>query len=376
MPARWADEAAAAKCGWTIADGAASFAARRAAPARRAYQPTPHREVNDMGSASARLAGLGLAAVLAAGLTGAASAADAPVPWRHGVLALKSDAGFVTMITQHDFAKKHGLDLKLEPLKNENLALRALVAGQLDSYEGSPPFQADARGLNLKVLGCYWIKVPMSLFVSKGIDSVKGLEGKTIATSAPGSLPSLLAQEALAHFHVPAAKVKLAAVGGDADRYRALVGGVVQGAEVSAEYTPFETRDKVKNLLPMRDILPNYMRYCYITTAKNVAEHPKELANFLAAEMEALKYALSHRKETIALTRSETGAKPDDPRAAFIYDDVVKSHSIDPTLDPAPQKIQSMEDILLKAGILKQKVDVKAMVAPGPRQAALAEAGH
>lgn len=319
------------------------------------------------------IAGLGLAAALSIGAVSAAGAEG--TPWRHGVLALKSDAGFVTMITQHDFAAKHGLDLTLVPLKNENLALRALVSGQLDSYEGSPPFQADARGLNLEVLGCYWIKVPMSLFVRDGIDSVKGLEGKTIATSAPGSLPSLLAQEALAHFKVPAADVKLAAVGGDADRYRALVGGVVQGAEVSAEYTPFAARDKVKNLLPMRDILPNYMRYCYITTAKNVADHPKDLANFLAAEMDALKYALGHRDETIALTQAKTGAKADDPRAAFIYDDVVKSHSIDPTLDPAPAKIQSMEDILLKAGILKQKVDVKAMVAPGPRRAALAEAG-
>jgi NitT/TauT family transport system substrate-binding protein len=323
-----------------------------------------------MGIASARLTGLGLAAILAAALAGPAGAEQ--VPWRHGVLALKSDAGFVTMVGQHDFASSNGLDLKLVPLKNENLALRALVAGQLDSFEGSPPFQADARGLHLKVLGCYWVKLPHSLFVRDGINSVKDLKGKSIATSAPGSLPSLLAQAALAHYKVPLADVKLASVGGDGDRYRALVGGVVQGAVVSSEYTPFEKRDKVKNLLPMRDILPDYIRLCYITTEANITKHPKQVAAFLASEMEALRYALSHKAETVKLAQTKSGEKADDPRAAYIFDDVVKSHSIDPTLPLSVKKIESMQKILLKAGILTKKVDVPSMVVSGPRKAALA----
>jgi hypothetical protein len=40
--------------------------------------------------------------------------------------------------------------------------------------------------------------------------------------------------------------------------------------------------------------------------------------------MSALRYALSHRDETIALTRQIINAKPDDPRPDFVYDDAIQ----------------------------------------------------
>ena len=35
-------------------------------------------------------------------------------------------------------------------------------------------------------------------------------------------------------------------------------------------------------------------------------------------------YAVTHRDDTIAVTRAAIHAKPDDPRPAFAYDDTVK----------------------------------------------------
>jgi NitT/TauT family transport system substrate-binding protein len=88
-------------------------------------------------------------------------------PWRHGILEPKSDAGFIMMAERNGFAAKHGLNLQLVPLKNETLALRALIAGDLESYEGTPPFAAVARGSDAKVIGCYWTGLPPALFVSE-----------------------------------------------------------------------------------------------------------------------------------------------------------------------------------------------------------------
>src|SRR3954453_6283751 len=77
------------------------------------------------------------ALALAAAPLFAASAQELKV-WRHGVLEAKSDAGFVFMPAEGGFAKKHGLDLKMLQFKGDALALRALLAGELDSYEGNP----------------------------------------------------------------------------------------------------------------------------------------------------------------------------------------------------------------------------------------------
>src|SRR5262249_38612313 len=154
-------------------------------------------------------------------------------PWRHGILEVKSDAGFILMATRNGIAQKHGLNFETVALKNETLALRALIAGELDSYEGTPPYQAVARGADAKVIGCYWVGLPHAVFARAGIDKVQDLAGKTIASSAPGSLPDLLARATADHFGLAASSMKFAAVGGDADRYRALTGGVVDAAVLS-----------------------------------------------------------------------------------------------------------------------------------------------
>ncbi len=315
----------------------------------------------------------GLAALAAIVTPNFAAAQQAP--WRHGILEPKSDAGFIMMASQRDFAQKHSLNLQLVPLKNETLALRALIAGELESYEGTPPFSAVARGAEAKVIGCYWVGLPHSMFVREGISAIKDLDGKTIASSSPGSLPDLIARATLDHFNVPTANVKFANVGGDADRYRALAGGVVDATVVSAEYAPIAPKDKLSLLVKARDIMPDFMRLCYHVTAKTLADRGEDTVRFLATEMDALGYALSHRDETVKLTQSTTGQKAEDPRGAAFFDDVVATKAIDPTLPIPMAKIESMQQILLKAGITPKAVDIKSMVETGPREKALLQVG-
>jgi NitT/TauT family transport system substrate-binding protein len=322
-----------------------------------------------MGNVSALSICFGGVLMVAAVSAGPASAQQKP--WRHGILEPKSDAGFILMAERNGFAAKHGLNLQLVPLKNETLALRALIAGDLESYEGTPPFAAVARGSDAKVIGCYWVGLPHALFVRDGINSVKELAGKTIASSAQGSLPDLVARATFGHFKVPAADVTFANVGSDSDRYRALTSGVVDATVVSSEYTPTATAQKLHVLVQARDILPDFMRLCYHSSSKVLADRPDDAARFLATETEALKFALSHRDETIKLTKEAAAQKPEDPRAAFVYDDVINTHSIDPDLPIPLNKIESMQQILLTAGITPKAIDVKTMVDPAPRARAL-----
>jgi len=324
---------------------------------------------------SKRIALAGLAAAALSCLVMAPAAAQDKV-WKHALLNAKADAGFFMMSAKHGFAKKQGLDLQLLQVKDDQIGLKALLAGEVDSYEGGPQgvFAAAARGADVKIVGCHWVVLPHGIYVRDDIHKVTDLKGKSIAVSAPNSMPDMLARFALEKEGVDPAQVKLAAVGGDRERYQALVGGVVEGAVVSNEYQP-EMPKTVHRLIAGRDALPNFLRVCMVTTGKVIKERGDDLVKFLAAEMQALHYALSHKDDTVALTREIIHAKPDDPRPAFVYDDAVEHHAIDPDLPIPADKLNWMQDQLVKVGKLKARLDLAAVSDDGPREKALKPAG-
>src|SRR5665647_2150821 len=183
-----------------------------------------------------------LAAVIAAATIGALSfpAAAQDKVWHHGLINAKADAGILLMVSTRDFAAKQGLKLQISQFKDDQIALKSLIAGELDSFEGGPQgvFAADAKGGDAKILGCHWVVVPHGIYATDAIKKVEDLKGKQIAVSAPNSMPDMLARSALAKYGVSDKDVKLAAVGGDRERYAALIGGVVEAAVVSNEYEP------------------------------------------------------------------------------------------------------------------------------------------
>jgi NitT/TauT family transport system substrate-binding protein len=318
----------------------------------------------------------GLAVIAAAGTCVLALPANAQQVWRHGLIKAKADAGIFLMVTTRDFAKKQGIDLKISEFRNDQLALKALISGELDSYEGGPQgvFSADAKGGDARILGCHWVVVPHGIYAKDSIKKVSDLKGKKIAVSAPNSMPDMLARAALRKYGVSPSDVNLAAVGGDRDRYQALVGGVVDAAVVSNEYEPIAPKG-IHLLVAGRDAVPNFLRVCIMSSEKVLAKKGDAAARFLAAEMTALRYALSHRDETLALTRKVIHAKPNDPRPAFVYDDAVKHHAVDPSLPLPLNKLSWIQDQLVKAGKLKKPLNVKSVTAPQYREKALKLAG-
>src|SRR5260221_8260080 len=98
-------------------------------------------------------------AAVIAGLASAAACAHAQgQPWRHAIIEPKSDAGFQVMAVRGGFAVKQGIDLKLPYFPNDVIALRGLLAGDLDSYEGgaATALIAAARNADIKIVGCQW----------------------------------------------------------------------------------------------------------------------------------------------------------------------------------------------------------------------------
>ena len=318
----------------------------------------------------AKMRHVALVAVVAAVI--AAPAAAQEKVWRHGLINAKADAGIFMMVSTRDFAAKQGLKLEISQFKDDQIALKALIAGELDSFEGGPQgvFAVDAKGGDTKILGCHWVVVPHGIYAKENIAKVADLKGKSIAVSAPNSMPDMLARSALEKYGVSDKDVKLAAIGSDHDRYQALIGGVVDAAVISNEYQPVAPKD-VHLLVAGRDAVPNFLRVCLISTAKTLAERGDDAVRFLAAEMNALRFALANRDAAIALTRELINAKPDDPRPAFVYDDAVAHKAVDPTLPLPAKKFLWIQEQMVKAGKLAKPLDMKDVTAPEYREKAL-----
>jgi NitT/TauT family transport system substrate-binding protein len=297
-------------------------------------------------------------------------------PWKHGVIEPKGDAGFMLMIGQRDFATKHGLKLEIVRMKNGAIAHKALLAGEVDSIESSPgaAILAGSRGADIKIIGCDWPGVPHGLMVRAGINSVGDLKGKTVAVAAPGSLPNLLLKAMLEKNNVPESDVKVASLGGDLDRFKAVSAGIADAGIVAAEFMAVAPKG-IRMLVRGRDALPNYVRLCLTMTGNTIATRREDAINLVAAEMDALRYTATHRDDTIAVTRAAIHAKPDDPRPAFAYDDTIEHKAIDPSISLPLDKLRWMESELMKAGNLKLKVDLAKITAPDIRDEAAKRAG-
>jgi len=298
-------------------------------------------------------------------------------PWRHGVVEAKSDAGFAFMAAERGFAAKQGLQLEMVQFKGDALALKALLAGELDSYEGSPggPLLAASHGGDIKIIGCYWPALTYGIFSRATIASPADLKGKSFAISSPGALPDLLARAVLEKYNIASDDVRFSVMGSDADRFRALSAGVVDAASASTEFAPLADAASIKLLVHANAVVPNYLRFCTFTSSKQLGERRNEAVSFLAAEIAALRYALANREEEIKLTKEITGAKPEDPRAAYIFDEVTRYAAVNPEMPIPLDRLAWMQDLLLKTGNLTKPVDLPAMVDDSVRAKALDLAG-
>ena len=298
--------------------------------------------------------------------------------WRHGIVEAKSDAGFVFMAGNGGFAAKQGLKIEMPQFKGDALALRAMLAGELDSYEGNPggPMIAASHGAEIKIVGCYWPILTYGIFARPNITTPKDLKGKTFAISAPGALPDLLARAVLEQNGLTASDVKFAVMGSDNDRYRALVGGVVDAAAASTELVPLANKDGMKLLVHAKEAVPNYLRFCIYTNTRTLAQRGDDVAHFLAAEIEGLRYALANRDKVVALAHQITGAKADDPRAGYIFDEVKKYSAIDPEMPVPADKLRWMQDLLVKTGNMDKPFDPARIIDTSARAKALGLIGN
>jgi NitT/TauT family transport system substrate-binding protein len=327
-----------------------------------------------------RIAGAGLVAAVGLFASSTSGLAQQPgsQPWRHAIIEPKGDAGFQVMAVRAGFTAKQGLKLELPSFQNDVIALRALFAGEIDSYEGgtATAMMAAARNADLKIIGCHWQTVVHSVFARAEFKGPNDLKGNTLAISAPNATPDLIARAYLAQNNVPAAEVKFASLGNDPERFKAMLAGLALATVISIEFLPIAEPAGIKLVARGGDVMPNYLRLCAVTTGKLLAARREDAIRFLTAQMQGYRYALANPAEEIRITREITGMKPDDPRPEFIFKEAARPDTgIDPTMPIPMHKLEWLQGELLRIGTLAQPLDLRRLVDMEIRAQALARVG-
>ena len=313
------------------------------------------------------------AAVLLWSLSALAAGADEL--WRHGTLVPKGDAGFIYMAAEGGFARAQGLDLRMQAFQNDPLMMKALIAGELDTYEGSPisPLIAASKGADVKILGCTWPKLTYSLFSHDGIGAIADLRGRKLGISAPGSLPDLVARTMLRQAGIAPSEVIFVAAGSDPDRVRALVAGTIDAAISTSDFAA-RPDFRLKTLAVGADALPQFLRLCIAARGEVVRTRRAQLIAFVAAEINAYRFASAHREEVVALTRRIANLPPGDPVAEASFREALEQRAVSPAIDNDLARLRWLRDLLAEDGRMTAKFDPAALIDPSIREAALARA--
>jgi NitT/TauT family transport system substrate-binding protein len=317
-----------------------------------------------------RICAVAAAVLASSALTSVAGTQEA---WRHGIVEAKGDSGFLFQAAEGGFDQKHGVKIDMVQFTGGPTALKALISGDLDSFEASPVIALSAmhQGADIKIIGCNWPGMTYTVFSGKDIASPTDLKGKTIGVSTPGSLPDIFTRLALEASGVANTDVTYANAGGSADRVKAVGAGVVAASASSSEFAVDADALNVKPLLRGAEVTPQFLKVCIMTTGKKIAERREAMTNFLAAEMEGLSHAIDDKDAMLSVAKKVGHLDDDDKTAPFIYDEAIKYKAINADLAVPMDKLQWIDDEMVKLKALDSGQDTKPFVDDSVRQEAL-----
>lgn len=284
--------------------------------------------------------------------------------WKHGVVQLQGDSGFVEMAKEQGFFEKRGLNVEFVTFNSDQTMLQALIAGEIDSGESNPAgmIRSVQAGSDLKIIGSTVEGLAWSIFAKKGTTSLADLKGKTVGTSTPGSLPDVFVKAALEAKGIDPNSVTFANVGAGPSAYAALVAGQIAAVPLSDEYRPQAEKDGIAVLAPAYEVTPDYPRRMIMGKASTFEKKKDATVAFLAGEIEGQHYSLSHRDDEIALSAKLTKRDVSDPSLGLIYDELVKNNMVSKNLDIPTNKIQWLQDTLVKLKAIPKETPVDQLV--------------
>src|SRR5579884_651992 len=272
----------AAACGGTAPPASPSTAPPSSAAAKPASAAAP-------ASASAKPAASGAASTAPA--SSAKPAASASAAAKPGALTkvkygLPTQPPAITTVgvyfgVDNGFFRDEGLDVEVTPYNGAVTAIRALLSRDADIVEtgGDTTFLARSNGAPIKIIDSMVNKGTDTVVVDKSIGSFKDLAGKSYAIANPND-PT---------------KIDFVAIGGPADRAKALLAGKVAGTSLTILINQpiLEAIDKgqVKALTALAKEFPELPLAYDVTRDDLVKDQAAMLTRFVKAQIKGYRWA-------------------------------------------------------------------------------------
>jgi ABC-type nitrate/sulfonate/bicarbonate transport system substrate-binding protein len=270
------------------------------------------------------LAALGLALTIAAGvLIGAPHPASSQAPKRRIVFAMPVAPPNVVhtpvaLAKELGFMDRVNLDLDIKNFEGSTRGLTAAIAGGVDvGYINCE----EAYGNGVPLVGFYdtAAKLPVVLLARDSIKAVQDLKGKKLNLSGlPGGFVDRMNRAALATAGLKPDDVTMVP-STTAGRVPSLLTGATDAAIFHYEQASKVLRS-VRGfhvLLDMYQALPQYDYHLMCGMRQWVQQHRDAVVDLVTATILALRYAYTHRADTVRALAGITGAE--EPDAGYAY---------------------------------------------------------
>lgn len=260
--------------------------------------------------------------------------------------------------------EKHGLHVDVAAMTSGAAVFAALVGGAAQFGSGSlfPVFSAFARGVPLRIVAPIQVYTTTNadtwIIVRKdsAVHSARDLDGKLLGVTALNDTDEFSSRgwvtmnggdgKSLHAVELPAANMAAALDAGriDAAIFRPpFLTVAVDSGKYRVVGKPYDA------------IAPRFLQACWVSTADYVAKNATVVRDFVAAVGESARYVNAHQAETIPLVAEFSGADP-----ALLARGVRARLADSITL----ADVQKPLDFAVANGLIKQKFDVRDLLAP------------
>ena len=223
---------------------------------------------------------------------------------------------------------RHGIEAKILTFEAGPSALRALLGGGGEiqiAAPGVPPFVALlAQGADVRAIGSYAMKHPVTLVVQDDIHRCQDLRGKRLGTpGGVGGYLEVMARAVLQSCGLGPRDVEYVNIATSA-RVAALVSRQIDGIvlHVDQVYQVIHEQRSLHVLARLADVVPHGWYAAYVTTGNVIRSDPQLLADVMTSLVEANRFIYQNRARTIEIATRYT--KFDPGIVADTYDELTR----------------------------------------------------
>lgn len=225
---------------------------------------------------------------------------EAPVPVKAAWCAVS--AGFVQLFVARDFDifSKYGLAVQTTGFNDSQTALAALQSGEIDFLfcAAAATIPGLSSGIDGTLVAAPLVGLPYVMVARPEVHSVQDLKGRKIGINRQGDLDDRLSHTVLQQENIPVDAVQFVPAGGQTDRYKAVLGGIIDAVNVTPPLE-VQARDDGLNVIYSLKTLPIPFIYSAVhTNGKMLRENPEVVQKFVAGMADAVRFIDQHKTET------------------------------------------------------------------------------